>query len=612
MPETGLSKRVTERMLQGLLRALAAQPARALDESFALIERQTVSLAREHELLFADLDAPAPGVAAEFARAPNGSLYQTNLTDGSSFFAPRAAADAMGEEDWQFARKSVALNPVYRTIVERTPNVVAAYINTDEPVDTNRYFPFIERPWEVYPDEFNMGQFNFFYEADAVHNPGRQPRWTGIYADPAGRGWMLSCIAPVYRGDDLKGVVGLDVTVGELLDSIVKLSLPWGASSLLIAPDGDVLAATEKARTLLGLGELKPFIYNEPVTTEQTNPDVLRIDSVGDKRLRAELLDFLGSGDAFREMPVPGGSLFVAQAAVPVNGWKFWLVVRRSDLLEEVDELGKVESKLQAELNAKERELAYTRGLYESASGYLHNVGNAITRMESSLMDLDQVIKSSEQYPEAFRRIREGGPSGEDTLRRFEDVLVGKTSPALKEVSAAITRTKDAIRNAITSQQTGFKAAVRQAAEPVKLSELLESMCALFRKDHPALAGDIAAGVIVRSHREPLVQGLDNVIRNAVQASAPGSAIQVACTAAGDGAVVTVTDRGKGIAAEDLPKVMSAGFTTKESGHGLGLHSFAVFLSASGGRLKVESEGPGRGSRVTAEIRNAKADDSHR
>jgi len=605
MPEAGLSKRLTERMLQELLRALAAQPARALDENFALIEKQTVSLAREHERLFADLASEASGIPAEFARAPNGSLYQTNLTDGSSFFAPAASADAMGEEEWMFARKSVALNPLYRTIVEQTPNVVAAYINTDEPVDTNRYFPFIERPWEVFPPEIDMGQFNFFYEADAAHNPGRKPCWTGIYADPAGRGWMLSCVAPVYRGDDLKGVVGLDVTVGEVLDSIVKLSLPWGASSLLIAPDGDVLAATEKARALLGLGELEPFIYNEPVATEQTNPEVLRIDSVGDVKLRAELLDFLRSGDDLRELPAPDGSVFIAQSVVPTNGWKFWLVVRRADLLEEVEELGKAESKLQAELSAKERELAYTRGLYESASGYLHNVGNAITRMESSLMDLDKVIKSSEQYPEAFRRIREGGAAGEETLRRFEEVLVGKTAPALKEVSAAITRTKDAIRNAITSQQAGFKAAVRQAAEPVQLSELLGNMCALFRKDHPALAGEIAEGVIVRSHREPLAQGLDNVIRNAVQASAPGGAIQLTCAATPGGAVVTVTDHGKGIAREDLPKVMSAGFTTKESGHGLGLHSFAVFLSASGGRLMVESEGPGRGTRVTVEIRNA-------
>lgn len=604
MPHRGLSQRVTDRILHGLLRALAAQPAKALDENFALIEKQAVSLAGEHRRLFADLAAPFTGVAAEFARAENGSLYQTNLKDGSSFFAPRAAADAMGEEDWLFARKGVVLNPLYRTIVEQTPNVVAAYINTDEPVDTNRYFPFIERPWEVFPPEIDMGAFNFFYEADAAHNPERGPRWTGIYADPAGRGWMLSCVVPVYLGDALKGVVGLDVTVGEVLDSIVKLSLPWGASSLLIAPGGDVLAATDKARALLGLGELRPFIYHEPVATEQRAPDVLRLGSVADAELRARLLDFAASDDSLRELPAPGGRLVIAQAAVPTNGWRFWLVARRSELLAGVDELTEIESRLQAELSAKERELAYTRGLYESASGYLHNVGNAITRMESSLLDLENVIKSSGQYGEAFARIRAGGEAGARTLDRFEQVLVGKTVPALKAVAGSITRVKDAIRNAIAHQQAGFKAAVRQASEEVRLSEVLGDMCRHFQREHPALAAEIAPGVRVRSHREPLVQGLDNVIRNAIEASPPGGPIRVACHATADGARVAVDDQGHGISSGDLVKVTRAGFTTKPGGHGLGLHSFAVFLSAAGGLLKVESPGPGRGATVTVDIRN--------
>jgi C4-dicarboxylate-specific signal transduction histidine kinase len=51
---------------------------------------------------------------------------------------------------------------------------------------------------------------------------------------------------------------------------------------------------------------------------------------------------------------------------------------------------------------------------------------------------------------------------------------------------------------------------------------------------------------------------------------------------------------------------MTAGFTTKPNGHGLGLHSFAVLLSASNGRLTVESQGTGKGARVKAEIKNAK------
>lgn len=48
---------------------------------------------------------------------------------------------------------------------------------------------------------------------------------------------------------------------------------------------------------------------------------------------------------------------------------------------------------------------------------------------------------------------------------------------------------------------------------------------------------------------------------------------------------------------------MSAGFTTKEEGNGSGLHSFAVgSLSAQGGRITLESDGPDLGTTVTVEV----------
>jgi signal transduction histidine kinase len=99
-------------------------------------------------------------------------------------------------------------------------------------------------------------------------------------------------------------------------------------------------------------------------------------------------------------------------------------------------------------------------------------------------------------------------------------------------------------------------------------------------------------------------QGIENVIKNAIEAMENGGRITLTCQRVSNGAVVVVEDNGEGIAPEDLPKVMTAGFTTKRGGHGLGLHSFAVFLSASNGRLRVESDGKGRGARVIVEMKN--------
>ena len=597
----------SDKILAGLLRALAEQSAKTIDRDLVFIERQTTSFAREHECLFDGGDHRPSGEQPEFREAPDGSgcLYQSNLIHGSSFFVPKSSVASMGDDEWCLAVGSASLGALYRNAVEATPFVVAAYLNTNEPADMNRYYPFIERPWEVFPAELDMGKFNFFYLADTQHNPERKTVWTGVYLDPAGQGWMLSCIAPIYCRDTLKGVVGLDVTFPGLVKGIRNLSLPW-VSAMLIAPDGMILAATEEARRTAGLPELPDYSYRVPVNDERIDPEELRLEGIRDANLRKALQSFFASGESFCEVRSADGALMLAQSIVPSTGWRLCLLVRRAELLAEFDRLAGRESELQSELEAKDTELAYSRWLFSLASGYLHNVGNAVTGLGSPLIDLKSVLKYSPQYPAIFERIRQGGPEVGVTLKRFEEVLVGEIVPTLGGVADSIAEIQEAIRVSIRHQQDGFRSAVRQASEQIDLSALLENMCELFEKHHSAIARAISPGVTVRSFRIQLWQGLDNVMRNAIQASAPVQRIGVSCQPTDHGARVVVSDRGQGIAPEHLDRVMKAGFTTKgQSGNGLGLHSFAVFLSATGGDLRVESEGAGKGTTVTAEIRNA-------
>ena len=68
---------------------------------------------------------------------------------------------------------------------------------------------------------------------------------------------------------------------------------------------------------------------------------------------------------------------------------------------------------------------------------------------------------------------------------------------------------------------------------------------------------------------------------------------------------VDVTDNGIGIDVDKVnPKVFfSAGYTTKESGSGLGLHSAANFVIGSGGQIHPMSEGPGKGTTMRVMLR---------
>jgi len=628
MPETAPPARFTEEALCALLKALADQRAESLNRHFTSIQASTVAFAEEHRRFFSELEADTPAPPVEFATAPNGSIYQTNYTeDGTSFFVPRSSLREMGEEEWLFAKKSVVLNPAYRVAKNAKPDVVAAYFNTGRPADMNRYYPFIQDAWDVYPPELDMGKFSFFYLADNDHNKERKPVWTSIYGDPAGRGWMLSSIAPVYDGDVLKGVVGLDVTV-DVLNQIVKWKLPWGASSMLVSRAGTILAATDEARRLLGLGEGKPFTTLRPIDTDETDPAHLRVSNIPDPLLRTDLSGFLGSKKKLLRASSADGTIFIAKADVEVTGWCFFLMVPREALLDEVDKLERSEARLQAELRSREAELAYKIGQYNAARGFVHDLRNAITRLEVPVIRLNRKKREIEDLSgKVFGVAAKSGAEKDNDLRDLHAAITRRqpadcdessASPfklgllqTLEQAVGSIEDVKRLIRLSTAFMEDGLVRAVRNVPEEIDLGSLLHHVVTDMQLDYPRIEYNLPdEAVKIRAIRPIIKAGLDNVLKNAVEASSPpnlpGGAIEVHCEALDDGARVVVRDNGVGISPENLARVTQMGFSTKgEEGHGLGLHFFAVSLSAAGGELSVESEGVGKGATVTVRIKNA-------
>ena len=68
-----------------------------------------------------------------------------------------------------------------------------------------------------------------------------------------------------------------------------------------------------------------------------------------------------------------------------------------------------------------------------------------------------------------------------------------------------------------------------------------------------------------------------------------------------DEAVIEVSDNGRGISEEDLPRIFNPFFTTRPGGTGLGLPAVRRIARAHGGRVDVSSS-PGRGSTFTIRL----------
>jgi signal transduction histidine kinase len=135
-----------------------------------------------------------------------------------------------------------------------------------------------------------------------------------------------------------------------------------------------------------------------------------------------------------------------------------------------------------------------------------------------------------------------------------------------------------------------------------------------------------ARGVLLRTSLDPALRRLLadparlqqiawNLLSNAVKFTDAGGKVDVQLAYAGQAAVLTVRDTGRGIAAELLPYVFDrfrqgdASSARREGGLGLGLALVRELVELHGGRVSVESAGQGHGATFVVSL-PAEATDS--
>jgi signal transduction histidine kinase len=97
-----------------------------------------------------------------------------------------------------------------------------------------------------------------------------------------------------------------------------------------------------------------------------------------------------------------------------------------------------------------------------------------------------------------------------------------------------------------------------------------------------------------------IAQVLTNLLSNAIKYSPEGGYIWVNLSQVDGNATVRVTDQGIGVAPDDIPLLFEP-FSRlyreqPAKGTGLGLYITKAIVEAHGGRIQVESAGPGKGS----------------
>ncbi|MDH3666223.1 MAG: HAMP domain-containing histidine kinase [Paracoccaceae bacterium] len=133
---------------------------------------------------------------------------------------------------------------------------------------------------------------------------------------------------------------------------------------------------------------------------------------------------------------------------------------------------------------------------------------------------------------------------------------------------------------------------------PVDLSDVVRDCVSANRviADRKGVAVEVAAidrPVKVRADRKRLEQVLTNLLTNAIKFSEEGGTVDVAVVHEGQGARITVRDRGPGIPADLQPRIFQKFAKSDDGNHagnGLGLYISKAFVEAQDGQIEFTSQ----------------------
>jgi two-component system sensor histidine kinase HydH len=220
-------------------------------------------------------------------------------------------------------------------------------------------------------------------------------------------------------------------------------------------------------------------------------------------------------------------------------------------------------TRLQAELVAQER----LNVLGEAAGVVAHEVRNPL----GAILNVVAVLKREKL-----------GPIGSNSVEMLEEEAT--------RLEAMVRDLLDVVRP------------LEPRPRPLQLGELVQHTLALFH-GRQQLGGvrlelEEEPGLPPLSADETLLQlALENLVRNAVQASPPGGTVRVAVGRAPEGVLLTVEDEGPGVSPADAARIFEPFFTKRGTGTGLGLAVVRRVVLAHGGTVSVGPRPGGGGTR---------------
>ncbi len=281
--------------------------------------------------------------------------------------------------------------------------------------------------------------------------------------------------------------------------------------------------------------------------------------------------------------------------------------------IHEIDERKKAQEQLIASQNTL-IENAHAAGKAEVATSVLHNVGNLLNTVIFSYESMNEIHEESilqkvitatgllKEHSSDLTAFMATDPKGEKLLEYFIALADEglnereKMEHHLERMLEKIT----AIRDVIRSQQDYATATIEsQILEPRDLvSATLKMIDGSLQQYSIKVIQTFESNKLFNAQKSKVQHIIVNLLKNAKEELMHNSLgdreITMSSYETENALNISIANNGQKIKKENLNKIFNHGFTTKEDGHGFGLHSCANYMAEMGGSLSVQNN-EGRG-----------------
>ncbi len=258
----------------------------------------------------------------------------------------------------------------------------------------------------------------------------------------------------------------------------------------------------------------------------------------------------------------------------------------------------------------------YKSNIADITSGTLHNVKNIMNSIKISSQMASRFVDGNALS--GFRKANKLLENNIDAIEEFicEDPKGPKLMSFYLELEKVLEKESKEFHNDMTRLGERIEAMEQivstqqkyggNAVESVVLEHIIEDSLTMFLnnegKGEMTIVRNYGNTPPVLVHKAKTVHVLINIIKNAKEAMmnlpAEKRILQISTSIENAYALIKMEDGGIGIPLENQKKLFDFGYTTKNLGHGFGLHSCLAYMREMNGDIEVESKGEGQGTSI--------------